>query len=404
MHVIDPERYRPRAGRRKRWPLITAPVLLILALGTVNYLRPLPEPVISWSIRAPTAGAKPVLNWPTSAQAAVAAENYGPLDTFGVQTPLAAASTAKVILALCVLQKQPVAPGQAGQMYTVSAADTAVYQAAQAQGGSSLQVIAGERLSEYQALQALMLPSADNIADSLARWVFGGQTAYAAYAGTWLQRHGIDNTHIGNDASGFTPGTTSTASDLTQLGLLAAQNPVLMEIAGQGSVTLPVAGTVRNYDTVLGQSSIDGLKTGSSSADPGAFIFTATAQIGGQPIRISGAVMGAPDLNTALHDGVQLAASAEQGFEQIMVAQRGQTVGTLRTAWGASATIEAAGPVQLVRWKTAPVTLKPAADPRTRNGTVGNLKASAGPDNANTPLRLSRTIPGPTFWWRLTRH
>jgi D-alanyl-D-alanine carboxypeptidase (penicillin-binding protein 5/6) len=40
----------------------------------------------------------------------------------------------------------------------------------------------GEELSEYQALQALLLPSANNIAETLARWAFGSIDAYNAYA------------------------------------------------------------------------------------------------------------------------------------------------------------------------------------------------------------------------------
>ncbi len=404
MHVIEPERYQSRPARRKWWPFVITPALLTVGLGAVNYLRPLPAATVTWSIHAPATGAKPRLSWLAQGQSAVAAENYGPLDTFGAQTPLATASTAKVILALCVLQKQPIAPGQAGQIYTINGADVALYQSTAAQGGSSLPVVVGERLSEYQALQALMLPSANNIADSLAQWVFGGQTAYATYASAWLQQNGIDSTHIGADASGFDPSTTSTASDLAQLGLLATKNPMLMSIAGQGSATLPIAGTVWNYNTVRGQSGIDGLKTGNSDADPGAFLFTATTQVGSHQIRLSGSVMGVSDLNTALHASVQLAASAEQGFEQVAVVQRAQTVGMVHTAWGASAPIVTAKPVQLVRWKAIPVTLKHTADASLRSGTVGTLRASAGPESASTSLHLSRTIAGPTFWWHLTRH
>ena len=34
-------------------------------------------------------------------------------------------------------------------------------------------VAAGEQISQYQALQAMLIPSANNVADSLARWAFG---------------------------------------------------------------------------------------------------------------------------------------------------------------------------------------------------------------------------------------
>ncbi len=139
-----------------------------------------------------------------------------------------------------------------------------------------------------------MLPSANNIADSLAAWVFGSHDAYAAYATAFLQSHGLNQTHVGSDASGFDPSTTSTASDLTALGLLALKSPVLMSIAGEKSADLPVAGTVRNYDEVLGQNGITGLKTGNNDADPGAFLFTGSATIGGKTIPLAGRRHGRP--------------------------------------------------------------------------------------------------------------
>ncbi len=352
----------------------------------------------------PATSVKPALSWPTGGQAAVAAEGYGPLDSYGVQAPFSTASMAKVILAMCVLQKQPMTLGQTGQTYTITAHDVALYQTYADQDGSLLPVVAGEQLSEYQVLQALMLPSANNIADSLAGWVFGSQTAYASYAAHWLQQNGLDNTHIGPDASGFDPSTTSTASDLAQLGLLAAKNPVIMEIAGQGTANLPIAGTVWNYDTVRGQSGIDGLKTGNNNVDTGAFLFTATTQVGGKTIRLSGSVMGVPDLNTALQDSVQLATSAEQGFQSVTVAKANQAVGNIKTAWGASSPIVTSKAVQLVRWKFVPVTQKHQIDTHLRSGEVGTLKSAAGPNSTSTSLRLARTLVGPSFWWRLTRH
>ena len=33
----------------------------------------------------------------------------------------------------------------------------------------------GEKISQYQALQAMLLPSGNNMADSMARWAFGAR-------------------------------------------------------------------------------------------------------------------------------------------------------------------------------------------------------------------------------------
>lgn len=402
MHVIEPTRYQPQPKKRKLWPFFAVPAAIIIIAGAINVLRPLPAATTSFHVSIPVAST-PSIAWPGNGQAAIAAESYGPLGTSGNQTPISTASTTKIILALCVLQKQPLSAGQNGPTYTIDSSDVSIYNNYVAEDGSLLPVSQGEHLTEYQALQALMIPSANNVADSLAHWIFGGQAAYATYASEFLQQHGIDNTHIGTDASGFDPSTTSTASDMAQLGLLALKNPALMQIAGQSYATFPMAGTISNYDTVLGQNGITGLKTGNNNVDTGAFVFTAVAHAGTESIPVTGAVMGAPSLDAALKESVQLAGSFEQGFEQVTIVPASQPVGTVRTAWGSSATIVTAKDLQLTRWKATPITEKHQLDTSLRSGNVGTLKASAGPNTASIPLRLSHPLAGASFWWRLTR-
>ncbi|HSX30681.1 MAG TPA: hypothetical protein VLE99_02090 [Candidatus Saccharimonadales bacterium] len=403
MHVIEPARYQPRPKKRRRWPFIAVPLVLVLIAGAVNYLRPLPTPIATVHVTLP-ATETVQLAWPDGGQAAVAAEGYGLLDTYGGTAPLATASIAKVITALCVLQKQPLTPGQTGPTYTIGAADVAFYNTYAAEDGSLVPVVRGEQLTEYQALQALMIPSANNIADSLSRWVFGSHEAYAAYAQNFLRQHGLNQTHIGLDAGGFDASTTSTASDLAMLGLLALKNPVLMQIASQPQVTLPVAGTVSNYDTILGVNGITGLKTGNSDADPGAFLFTATAPVGGRTVLLTGAVMGAPDLETALQDSAALVASLQKGFEAVPIAHDRQVVGRLKAAWGATVPIVPAGDLNLVRWRATPLSQTYRVNTALRSGEVGSLHVSAGRVAGSVPLRLAHPLAGPSFWWRLTRH
>ncbi len=352
----------------------------------------------------PSAITNPTISWPQDGQAAAAGNGYGLLGTSGNQKPLATASITKVITALCVLQKQPLELNQSGPTYTVSSKDVDIYDSYVSQNGSVAAVTQGEQLTEYQAIEALMIPSANNVADSLVRWVFGSQGAYKTYATTFLRQHGMNQTEIGTDASGFDPSTTSTASDLTTLGLLALKNPVLMQIAGKSSATLPIVGTVTNYNAVLGTNGITGLKTGNNDADPGAFLFTARSTVAGKAVDVTGAVMGATDLGTALQESTQLVASLQNDFEQATVVQAGDSVGTLSTAWGQHASLVAARTVQLVRWKATPIDSTHSVNPKLRSGVVGTIKASAGEAQSSSDIRLSHSIAGPSFWWRLTRH
>jgi len=405
MHVIAPARYQQQPQRRSsKRPFAVALLAVAFAAAGINFFRPLPTPVATLTVSIPAAASNPVMPWPSEGQAAIAADGYGLLGTSGTLTPLATASIAKVITALCVLQKAPLNIGQAGPTYTVTADDVAIYQNYIDQNGSLILVVQGEQLTEYQALEALMLPSANNIADSLVRWVFGSQQAYTAYATSWLEQNDLNDTRIGPDASGYDAGTMSTASNLASLGLLAIQDPVLMEIAGKSSTTLPVAGRVTNYDTILGVNGITGLKTGNNDADPGAFLFTANAQIGDKTIPLTGSVMGAADLDTALQNSTQLVAAMQQGFEELTVAHANQQVGTLKSVWGTSTPITSAKTLELVRWKAVPLTATHSLDPKIRSGTIGNLKLAAGNSRAESKLQLAHPLPGPGFWWRLTRH
>lgn len=408
MPIVPATRYSVRTAQKSKKPrhfkaFFLALLLAISVAGACNYVRPLPPAIVTVNVKSPTTSTV-TLAWPSYSQASVAAKGYGLLGTHGAQTPLATASIAKVITALCVLDKAPLKLNETGPTYTISSKDMSIYTDYVAQNGSVLTVVEGDTLTEYQALQALMIPSANNIADSLVMWVFGSHEAYTSYATSYLQKHGIMQTQIGSDASGLDASTVSTANDLAIVGELALDQPVLMQIAGQRTATFATAGTVYNYNTILGQQGITGLKTGNNEEDPGAFAFTATTRVGGKDILLTGAVMGAPDLPTALADTTKLVATAQTGFEETNIAKPAQVVGTLDTAWGAHAKIRVHNAVALARWKSTPITITHSADASVRSGKIGTLKAAAGKVHATTDITLDRTVVGPSFWWRLTRH
>jgi serine-type D-Ala-D-Ala carboxypeptidase (penicillin-binding protein 5/6) len=410
MNIIQPSRYQQppelitqKSSTQRVWWWLAVPVVIVLLLG-YNVIRPLPAATATITVSGLANTRKPTIKWPSFGQAAIGSPDYNVLATNAKQTPLATASIAKVILALCVLDKQPLQKGQSGPTYIVTAGDVAIYNKYVSQNGSVAAVAENEKLTEYQALEALMIPSANNIADSLAAWVFGSTAGYSAYAANYLANNLINETTIGTDASGYSPTTTSTASDLTKIGLLALKSPVLMEIAGKKSTTLPIAGLVNNYDTILGVNGITGLKTGNNDQDPGAFLFTADLKVGTQTVKATGAVMGAPDLQSALDASTKLSASMQQSFEQVTITKAGEQVGTMRTAWGASSPIVTTNKLQVVRWQSTAFAETHTLRPSRVQGNVGDLQVHAPGSTSRTNLSLQHTIPGPSFWWRLTRH
>ena len=154
-------------------------------------------------------------------------------------------------------------------------------------------VAAGERLTERQALEALLLPSADNMAWILARWDAGSQAAFVARMNATARRLGMTGTSY-TDPSGLDSSTTSTAADQVRLGMAAMRVPVLATIAAMPTAVVPVAGVVRNSNTLLGQDGIAGLKTGSTQAAGGCVLIAAWHKASGHRTLIVAAAFGQP--------------------------------------------------------------------------------------------------------------
>ena len=108
----------------------------------------------------------------------------------------------------------------------------ALYDNYASQDGSVVVVSEGEQISEYQALQAMLLPSANNMADTLAVWAYGSMDNYLAYANNLATSLSLKQTHLA-DASGFSAQTVSSASDLVELAQTAMNDPVLTQIVSQ---------------------------------------------------------------------------------------------------------------------------------------------------------------------------
>ena len=154
--------------------------------------------------------------------------------------------------ALVVLHALPLAPGENGPARTMTEADVALYHQAVAEGGSNLRVQAGEVLSERDLLLALLLPSADNIAESLAVWASGNRTAFIANLNATAAAMGMHSTHFA-DPSGISRKTVSTASDLVILARAVTSNPALAALVAVQQFRLPDGVVLHNLDILLGK-------------------------------------------------------------------------------------------------------------------------------------------------------
>jgi len=195
--------------------------------------------------------------------------------------------------AYLVLRDQPLRLGEEGPTITLTDADVADTDDRSGKHESIVPIAAGERLTERQALQALLLPSANNIAVVLARWDAGSVDRFVARMNATARSLGMTRTRY-TDPSGYDDATVSTAADQVRIVDRAMTLPVFASIVATPSVTLPVAGVVRNTNTLLGRDGFVGVKTGSDDAAGGCFAFRAIRWIDGRRTTITGVVLGQP--------------------------------------------------------------------------------------------------------------
>jgi len=236
--------------------------------------------------------ARHAVAWPVYGQAAVQIGDSS-IQAGPNQHPAAIASVAKVMTAYLVLRDHPLQVGEAGPAITVTDADVADTDRRREQAESIVPVAAGEQLTELQALEALLLPSANNIAAVLARWDAGSSDRFVARMNAAARSLGMVHTRY-TDPSGYDDATVSTAADQLRIVARAMRLPAFASIVAVPSATLPVAGNVRNTNTLLGRDGFVGVKTGSDSAAGGCFAFRAVRRIEGKRTRITGVVLGQP--------------------------------------------------------------------------------------------------------------
>jgi D-alanyl-D-alanine carboxypeptidase (penicillin-binding protein 5/6) len=268
-----------------------------------------------WLASASPANARtprPRLAWPAAGEAAVEVDGIGHLSVHGGSRPVPIASVAKVMTAYLALRRHPLRQGQDGFTLTVTAADAADEQQRAALGESVLPVRAGEHLSERQALQALMLPSANNIAQMLAAHDAPTVAAFVARMNVTARRIGMTATTY-TDPSGFSASTVSTAADQLRLAAVAMRRSDFAQIVDEASAVLPLAGAVSNYNQLVGHDGYIGIKTGSDGAAGGCLVFAKRVLVAGHRVTILGDVLGQRGgslIGAALNAGHRLGDSA----------------------------------------------------------------------------------------------
>jgi D-alanyl-D-alanine carboxypeptidase (penicillin-binding protein 5/6) len=252
----------------------------------------------------------PVLSWPQQGQAALVLGNGAPSASPHEQ-PVPIASLAKVMTAYLTLARYPLSGAQDGFTITVTAAQAQAEAQDAAQDESDVAVQAGEQLSERQLLEALLVPSGNNIAQMLAAHVAGSETRFITEMNDEARALGMNHT-IYTDPSGFAPSTVSTAADQLRIFQGALGFAVFRQIVSMAAVTLPVAGTLSNYDPLIGDGYAG--KTGSDAAAGGCLAFLTHVMVSRRQLNAIGVVLGQGEGN----DTSVLLAAAGAAAQQLV--------------------------------------------------------------------------------------
>jgi serine-type D-Ala-D-Ala carboxypeptidase (penicillin-binding protein 5/6) len=406
---------RRRETSRRRPTMIGAALLVVLACALAFVIAGGPASRHAWltgtsagGSRPPTGSADarlvpalpataavpgkvPELPWPSAGQATVQVAGVGSLGATRDQHPVPIASIAKVMTAYLILRDHPMNAGDDGSRLTVTKAEAAAYATEAADNESLVKVAAGEILTQRQALQALLLPSADNMARILARWDAGTIPAFVTKMNATAAALGMTNTHY-SDPSGYEPATRSTASDQVLLATQALRQPAFAQIVAMPAASIPIEGTVHNYNTLLGTDGVTGIKTGSTSWAGGCLLFSAHRQVGGRATTTIGAVLGQQGptmhgLPQALSAAARLIETTASGLATYTPIKAGQKVATI-----AGTDLVATTDITLVGWPGLPYRLTPtitnaAAGPKPKPGTlIGRLQLDAAQQHQATDL------------------
>ncbi|RAJ67091.1 D-alanyl-D-alanine carboxypeptidase [Streptomyces sp. Amel2xB2] len=393
---------------------IWTPLVVVLAILFViaQAVRPLPDPELSLSA-APTytfQGAKPSMPWPSEGQAAVDVQGLGSFGSYGKQKPVPIASVAKVMTAYVILRDHPVKKGSQGAKIPVDkkAEDEA---GLSAQNESTVEVKKGDTLTEKEAVEAVMIASANNVARLLARWDAGSEKAFAKKMNAAAKDLGMKNTKY-TDPSGLTASTVSTATEQVRLAKKAMNIDLFRDTVRLPSYKDAEGEEHGNWNKLVPVDGVVGIKTGTTTKAGGNLLFAAEQRVGGTEQLVVGAVLGQYQpsiLDTVLAKSKKLIDTAQDSLRAQKVVEKGEVVGYVDDQLGGRTPVVASRDVSAVGWSGLKVKLgltdggKALPHAGKAGDRAGTLTVGDGPGQVRVPVKLKDDMSEPGFGAKLTR-
>jgi serine-type D-Ala-D-Ala carboxypeptidase (penicillin-binding protein 5/6) len=401
-----PREEKPRYGLRRFIAAVSVTLILVIGVGVpLSIVAPVPQARAEVTAEQQTITQGASLVFPDFGSSAIEAVGVdGAHAEHGSQRPRQIASITKLVTALVVLEAKPLQGSDEGPTITFTQADVQILSEVVADNGSWEPVQAGWKVSERDALATMLIPSANNYAESLAVWAYGSVPKYLAAAHAFLKANDLDDMTI-VDTNGLSAGDTSTPSDLLHLGELALADPVIAAIVKTSSTDEPNVGELANTNKLLGSHGIDGIKTGTYGNQHGNLLFSAKVTVGTRTVRLIGVILGAKDHPTLDARVPALLASMKRSLHDIPLAKKGQAFATYETRWGGVGNAVAAADVSRLVYGQARMTREAAVRSITggrKGSSVGRVTYVLNGRRTAVRLVLDRDVLAAPVWWRLT--
>ncbi|MFD5552455.1 serine hydrolase [Streptomyces sp. NPDC127068] len=401
---------RTAARRVKIWtPLV---LLLVVVFAVAQMIRPLPEPSLTLTAKQTFTfeGEEVSLPWPEEGHGWMDVNGVGTMAKFGEQKPVPIGSVAKAMTAYVILKEHPLKPGAAGPKIPVDAK-------AEQEGGldsvgeSTLNTLKeGDRITLEDAISAIMIPSANNIARLLARWD-SSEKEFVAKMNQAAKDLGMEKTTY-TDPSGLNETTVSTAEDQVKLGNELVRMKALTDITKLPVWTDQTGKEWQNYNRLVPYDGALGIKTGTTTKAGGNLLFAGTKEVGGETAIVVGAILGQhkpPIIDTvnAVSKTAMIAAQGEVRASTIL--KKGAVVGYVDDGLGTRTPVVVTKDVSAVGFAghTVKVELSAGEDlthEAAAGARVGTLKVGDGSSGAvEVPIALQSATSEPGFGAKITR-
>jgi D-alanyl-D-alanine carboxypeptidase (penicillin-binding protein 5/6) len=397
--------------RRLAVGLVVVVVVAVVAGAMVQWFRPLSQPTLRLATGIRIPGTAPKLPWPSTGEAALSVPGLGSLGQDRDTRPVPIGVLSGVLTAYVILKDHPLSTGgDTGPTIAVTPQTLAAYQAGSAAGEPEVPVSSGESLTELEALEGLLIDSANDMATLLADWDAESTSAFVTKMDLNALSLGLRHIRI-TEPGGADDAIISTPSDLIRLAEAAMRIPVFKQIVSLGEVNLPEAGLQYNPNFVLGENAVVGIEAGSDKTANGCYLFAAQKMVSGQTVTLYGAVLGQSGPNgpdtAAVDAGDALMNAALSDLSAAPILRAGRVVGQLSAPWGASTRVMVSQAVTVPAWpglrvsvtaRLAKLTVPVAAGTR-----VGSLQIHLGSRVIEVALHNTAPLRGPSGLWRLTR-